>query len=87
MLGSFDTPGLAGDRDHHQPHPDAAVIVPARAGAVASASAEIEPTQRDRHPRMISERGRIARQTASGYNLRANGGVDRAGPLKPSPVT
>jgi DDE family transposase len=34
-------------------HPDAAVIVPPRAGAVASASAETAPKQRDRHLRMI----------------------------------
>jgi Transposase DDE domain len=52
-------------------HPDAAVIVPPRAGAVASASAESAPTQRDRHLQMISERGRMAWQKASCYNLRA----------------
>jgi Transposase DDE domain len=52
-------------------HPNAAVIVPPRAGAVASASAETAPTQRDRHLRMIAERGRMAWQKASGYNLRA----------------
>jgi len=53
-------------------HPDAAaVIVPPRAGAVASASARAAPTQRDRHLRMIAERGRMAWQKASGYNLRA----------------
>jgi hypothetical protein len=52
-------------------HPDTTVIVPPRAGAVASASAETAPTQRDRHLRMIAERGRMAWQKASGYNLRA----------------
>jgi hypothetical protein len=52
-------------------HPDAAVIVPPRAGAVASASAETAPTQRDRHLRMIADRGQMAWQKASGYNLRA----------------
>jgi Transposase DDE domain len=52
-------------------HPEAAVIVPPRAGAVVSASAETAPTQRDRHLRMIAERGRMAWQKASGYNLRA----------------
>jgi hypothetical protein len=52
-------------------HPDAAIIVPPRAGAVASASSETAPTQRDRHLRMIAERGRMAWQKASGYNLRA----------------
>src|SRR5580693_7042108 len=39
--------------------PETAVIVPPRAGAVASASAETAPTQRDRHLRMIAERGRM----------------------------
>ena len=52
-------------------HPEAAVIVPPQAGAVASTSAETAPTQRDRHLRMIAERGRMAWQKASGYNLRA----------------
>jgi hypothetical protein len=52
-------------------HPNAAVIVPLRAGAVASASADTTPTQRDRHLRMIAERGRMAWQKASGYDLRA----------------
>jgi hypothetical protein len=52
-------------------HPDAAIIVPPRAGAVACASAETAPTQRDQHLRMIAERGRMAWQKASGYNLRA----------------
>jgi hypothetical protein len=52
-------------------HPGAAVIVPPRAGAVVSASAESAPTQRDRHLQMTAERGRMAWQKASGYNLRA----------------
>ena len=51
--------------------PDAAVVVPPRAGAVASSSAGTAATQRDRHLRMIAERGRMAWQKASGYNLRA----------------
>jgi hypothetical protein len=52
-------------------HPDAAVIVPPRATAVLSASAETAPTQRDQRLRMIVERGRMAWQKASGSNLRA----------------
>jgi Transposase DDE domain len=52
-------------------HPDAAVIVPSRAGAVLTASAETAPTQRDHHLRMTAERGRMAWQKASGFNLRA----------------
>jgi hypothetical protein len=38
---------------------------------VASASAETVPTQRDHHLRRIAERGRMAWQKDSGYNLRA----------------
>jgi IS5 family transposase len=52
-------------------YPDAAVIVPPRAGAVARSSAGTAAKQRDRHLRMITERGRMAWQKASGYNLRA----------------
>ena len=51
--------------------PDAAVIVPPRATAVPSPSAEIAPTQRDRHIHEIVEHGRMGWQKASGYNLRA----------------
>jgi hypothetical protein len=52
-------------------HPEAAVIVPPRATAVPSRTAESEPTQRDRHLQLIAERGRRAWQTASGYTKRA----------------
>ena len=52
-------------------HPDAAVIVSPRVGAVVSACAETAPTQRDRHLLMTAERGRMAWQKVSGYNLRA----------------
>ena len=41
-------------------HPDAAVIVPPCSGAVLSATAEIVPTQRDRHIAAIAERGRMS---------------------------
>jgi IS5 family transposase len=51
--------------------PDAAIIVPPRAGAVANACTKTTSTQRDRHLRMIAERGRMAWQKASGYNQRA----------------
>ena len=67
--GAYDQDGVYASVTEH--HPDASVIVPPRAGAVASASAETAPTQRDRHLRMITERGRMAWQKASGYNLRA----------------
>jgi hypothetical protein len=50
-------------------HPDALVIVPPRAGAVASS--QTSPTQRDGHIRNIAARGRRGWQAASGYNRRA----------------
>jgi hypothetical protein len=52
-------------------HPDATVIVPPRATAVPSRTAETAPTQRDCHLQLIAERGRMGWQTASGYNNRA----------------
>jgi hypothetical protein len=50
-------------------HPDALVIGPPRAGAVASS--QTSPTQRDEHIRNIAARGRPRWQAASGYNRRA----------------
>ncbi len=58
-------------REVCQRHPDAAVIVPPRSSAVPSTTAEIAPTKRDRHLRLIAERGRMGWQRASGYNWRA----------------
>jgi hypothetical protein len=52
-------------------HPEAAVVVPPRATAVPSETAEGEPTRRDRHLRHIAEHGRMAWQKASGYTRRA----------------
>ena len=52
-------------------HPEAAVVVPPRSSAVASATAETTPTRRDAHLRCIAERGRMDWQKASGYNWRA----------------
>ena len=52
-------------------HPEAAIIVPPRITAVPSATAEIAPTQRDRHLQCIAEHGRMAWQRASGYARRA----------------
>ena len=46
-------------------------LVPPRASAVQSGLAETAPTQRDGHLRAIAERGRMAWQESSGYNLRA----------------
>jgi len=52
-------------------HPEAAVIVPPRATAVPSETAETEPTQRDRHLQLTATHGRMGWQKASGYTKRA----------------
>jgi hypothetical protein len=52
-------------------HPETAVVVPPRSGAVPSDAAETAPTQRDRHIGAIAERGRLGWQKASGYDWRA----------------
>ncbi len=52
-------------------HPAAAVIVPPRASAVPSDTAETAPTQRDAHLQCLAERGRMGWQRVSGYNWRA----------------
>ncbi len=52
-------------------HPEAEVIVPPRASAVPSQTAESTATQRDRHLQHIAEQGRMAWQRASGYTKRA----------------
>jgi hypothetical protein len=67
--GAYDQDGVyaaVADR-----HPDAAVIVPPRATAVPSPTADTAPIQRDGHLRCITEAGRMGWQKASGYNRRA----------------
>src|SRR3954452_3864742 len=67
--GAYDQDGVyasVGER-----HPAAAVVVPPRATAVPSQTAESAPTPRDRHLQLIAEKGRMAWQTASGYTKRA----------------
>jgi hypothetical protein len=50
---------------------EAALVVLPRATAVLSPSAETDPTQRDRHIRVIAEHGWMSWQRTSGYNARA----------------
>jgi transposase len=55
--------------------PAAVVIIPPRSTAVPSSTAETAPTQRDRHLRMIQERGRRGWQNAVNYGRRSLGEV------------
>jgi hypothetical protein len=56
-----------------QPDPPAAVVIPPRASAVPGPTADTTPTQRDRHLRMIEDRGRPGWQKAVGYGRRSLG--------------
>jgi hypothetical protein len=67
--GAYDQDRVyAGVAEHH---PEAAVVVPPRANAVPSDTAESAPTQRDGHLQHIARHGRMSWQSASGYNTRA----------------
>jgi len=67
--GAYDQDGVHASVAER--HPEAAVIVPPRATAVPSRTAETAPTQRDRHLQLIAETGRMGWQRASGYTKRA----------------
>jgi hypothetical protein len=67
--GAYDQDSVSGAVAER--YPEAAIIVPPRATAVPSATAETEPMQRDRHLQHVAEHGRMAWQEASGYTTRA----------------
>ena len=52
--------------------PPVAVVIPPRATAVPSTSAETTPSQRDRHLQLIRDKGRIGWQRAVGYGRRSH---------------
>ena len=63
--GGYDKTGVYTALDER--HPAAVIVVPPRADAVLSATADTEPTQRDRHIQAIADKGRMAWQRDSGY--------------------
>ena len=67
--GAYDQDGVYASVAER--HPEAEVVVPPRASALPSQTAESEPTQRDRHLQLIAEKGRMGWQRASGYTKRA----------------
>jgi hypothetical protein len=68
-VGSYDRTRVYTALD--QRHSAATVVVPPRADAVLSATADTDSTQRDRHIQAIAGKGRMAWQRDSGYNERA----------------
>jgi Transposase DDE domain len=71
--GAYDGEPVYRAVAERQPDPPAAVAIPPRATAVASPTADTAPTQRDRHIRMIEDRGRMGWQKAVGYGRRSLG--------------
>ena len=67
--GAYDQAGIYDTIAKREP--DAEVIVPPRSTAILSETAEIAPTQRDRHLQSIVEHGRRGWQERSGYTRRA----------------
>ena len=55
-----------------QPNPPVAVVIPPRSTAVPSPAAGTAPSQRDRHTRMIGDKGRMGWQKAVGYGRRSH---------------
>ena len=55
----------------HQPDPPPDVVIPPRASAVPSTENAEAQSPRDHHIRIISEKGRMAWQTATGYGRRS----------------
>ncbi len=71
--GAYDGEPVYRAVAERQPDPPAAVVIPPRAGAVASPTADTTPSQRDRHIRTIRDRGRLGWQKAVGYGRRSLG--------------
>jgi hypothetical protein len=69
--GAYDgEPAYRAVADHQRdPPPD--VVIPPRASAVPSAEDADAQSQRDRHIRFVTEKGRMARQRATGYGRRS----------------
>src|SRR5918995_282630 len=71
--GAYDGEPVYRAVAEHQPDPPAAVIIPPRATAVASPTADTTPSQRDQHILAIQDRGRTGWQKAVGYGRRSLG--------------
>src|ERR687894_677288 len=71
--GAYDGEPVYRAVAERQPDPPAAVVIPPRATAVASPTADTAPSRRDRHIRMIEARGRMGWQKAVGYGRRSLG--------------
>jgi Transposase DDE domain len=71
--GAYDGEPVYRAVAERQSDPPVAVIIPPRAGAVPGPTADTAPSQRDRHIRMIRDKGRMGWQKAVGYGRRSLG--------------
>jgi len=71
--GAYDGEPVYRAVAERQPDPPVAVVIPPRATAVASPTADTAPSQRDGHIRMIQDKGRMGWQKAVGYGRRSLG--------------
>src|SRR3954449_4467259 len=71
--GAYDGDPVYRAVAERQPDPPAAVVIPPRASAVPSPTADTTPSQRDQHIRMIRDKGRLGWQKAVGYGRRSLG--------------
>jgi Transposase DDE domain len=69
--GAYDGEPVYRAVAERQPDPPVAVVIPPRTTAVPSPTAATAPSQRDRHLRMIEDRGRMGWQKAVGYGRRS----------------
>jgi hypothetical protein len=71
--GAYDGEPVYRAVAERQPDPPAAGVIPPRASAVPSPTADITPSQRDQHIRTIQDKGRLGWQKAVGYGRRSRG--------------
>jgi transposase len=69
--GAYDGEPMYQAIADHQPDPPPDVVIPPRASAVPSTEDAGARSQRDRHIRLIAEKGRMAWQNATGYGRRS----------------
>ncbi len=69
--GAYDSEPVYQAIASHQPDPVPDIVIPPRASAVPSTEDPDALSQRDRHIRLIAERGRMAWQRATGYGRRS----------------
>ena len=69
--GAYDGEAVYQAIASHQPDPPPDVFIPPRASAVPSTENAEAQSQRDRHIRLIAQKGRMAWQKATGYGRRS----------------